>query len=142
MDRRPPRGCGSGRVSEGEHDVERTARADSTIHRDAAPMLLHDALTNKEAEAHAREPAVVDVRAAVKPLENLREVGRRDSDSLVGHVDARQAVPLHDCDPDLARLRAVFHCVLDEVFEGLLYPARVVAPTTGASADSVIRRPW
>src|SRR5712692_10490613 len=119
MDRRPPRGCGSGHASKRKHDMEGAAGAHSTLHPDAAPMLLHDALADKEAETHARKAAVVDVRGAVKALEYLGKVGGRDPDPLVGNVDQRLATTLRDYDADLAVFRAVFHSVLHEIFEHL-----------------------
>src|SRR5439155_25363977 len=117
MDRRPPPKCGSGRASKGKHEVERTASAHSTIHRDVAPMLLHDALTNKEAKTHTGESPDADVRAAVKARENLRSIACRDPEPLIGHVDPPQPTPPRDRDPDLAVLGAQLHGVPDHIFE-------------------------
>src|SRR2546430_12198055 len=126
MDRRPPRGCGSARGLEREDDGESAARAFSTFHPDPAAMLLYDALAEKEAKSHSREAAVVDVRGAMEPLEDLREVAGGDADALVGHIDERFTAPLGDLHVDLAPIGAGFYGVLDQGLNDPTDPARGV----------------
>ena len=89
-------------------------------------MLLHDALAEKEAKSHSREAAVVDIRGAMEPLEDLREVAGGDADALIGHIDEGFTVPLGDVHADLAPIGAVLDGVLDQVLDHLTDPARIV----------------
>ena len=75
--------------------MERRAHTERAFHPDPPTMLLHNALTNKEAEAHTSETTIVHVRCAVKPFEYARQITLRDPDAPILHVDARLAITLH-----------------------------------------------
>src|SRR5687768_11957446 len=69
-----------------QRDVEGAALADLAGRPDPTAMLLHDAATDVQAQPHAREPAIVDVAAAVEALEQPRQILARYPDALVGHA--------------------------------------------------------
>src|SRR5712692_294020 len=135
MDRRPPRGSSVSveppSLLRRQRDVERRALADLALGPDAPAVLLDDSPADEEPKAHAVELAVVDVRRAREPFEDVREVRRRDADARISYRDARLAVLLPDPDGDRRVVRAVLARVLDEVLHHLLDASSVVDPDDG-----------
>jgi len=106
--------------------VERRTLADLAFHPDPTTVLLDDAATDEEPQAHAVEALVVHVRCARETLENLPEIRRRDPDARVLDGDACLSILLPDLDLDRRALRTVLPRVLDQVLEELLDPTAVV----------------
>src|SRR5258706_14503090 len=106
--------------------MERRTFADLALHPDPATMLFDDPPEDVQAQAHAVETPIVDIRCARKTLEDARKICCRDANPRVLDGDARVTVLLPDFDPDGRALRTVLLRVLDQVLEQLLDAATVI----------------
>src|ERR1051326_5300000 len=57
---------------------------------------------------------------AIKPLENARQIFFADADPVIADAQDNFTGALPSCQPDLVTLRRIFHCVIDQIVEGLL----------------------
>src|SRR3954465_6195082 len=94
------------------HD-ERGAAVDLALHADRAAVLLDDLARAGEADAGAGD-ASLDVRAALKALEDALLVGAGDAHAAVAHAEHHLAVLHLEPDVDLAAVGRILDRVADE----------------------------
>src|SRR5690606_20241124 len=102
---------------EGEGEVVLPAPA---LRPDAAPVCLHQALGDVEAQAEAAGPGALGPLRAEEAIEEARQVGGIDGGALVRDVEEDVVCPWGEGEADLAAGGAVFLRVAEQVPEHLL----------------------
>ena len=62
---------------------------------------------------------IVDIFAAIKPLENVWQVGGRNADSVIKHTQMIPFLILPDLQDDFAAFGRVFHRIVEDIIQHL-----------------------
>src|SRR5262245_50991334 len=106
-------------VSERKADLERTSLSYRALHRDRSPMEADELLDQREADARALVAAGAGAPDPVEPLEDVRQLFRRDSDAGVPDLELGAVFDGPEADRDLALVREL-QGVGDQVQDDLL----------------------
>src|SRR5262245_56189509 len=94
---------------------------------ETAAVLLHDTLADIETETESGKLPVIDIGAAVEPLEEVREISSRYPNPVVGHREIGHARLTPDPHLHLTVGKTILDLVFDEIIQELGEPRAIVS---------------